>query len=289
MRHLSRVDLEKVFRVRKEGQQIDTPEYKFMTTEELEKEMAEVQQKVDKKLQMPPFINEREDIDCVLSEEPKLKGYDSSKYVFTDITYGVTDRDRLIVVRDTDGTLRKANWEERHRMNQLYFERPGRKYYKPRMFKEEYLKDLLQRREYEFILDQACTQFDPDDPDFIHVRAMTYDHINKTNDYQLLRSSRHFGPLAFYLAWNNCIDNLLIDILNGDRLDEAVSLIELYQILNPNLKSVKTKKSDGDIEFVKAYAELDSPKRNDVELALQNYAQRQFHSIDLEAEESQGH
>ncbi|XP_046396012.1 28S ribosomal protein S22, mitochondrial [Ischnura elegans] len=288
MRHLSRIDMDKIFRVKREGQKIETPEYKFMTTEQLDKLMSEMKQKAEQKLQMPPVVNAQEDVRTVLSVEPKLKGYDSSKYVFTDITYGISDRDRVIVVRDTDGTLRKADREERHRMNQLYFERPGRSYSKPRMFEDEYLQDLLKRKEYEFILDRACAQFDPDDPDFVNVRTATYDHINQAKEFDSLRSTRHFGPLAFYLAWNNSIDDLLIDILNGSRLDEAVSLVELNHVLHPNLKSAKVNKSDGDIEYVKAYAELDSKKRNDVELALQNYAQRQFHSIELEAEESQG-
>ena len=33
------------------------------------------------------------------------------------------DRERLIVVRDIDGTLRTATWEEHDRMNQIYYPR----------------------------------------------------------------------------------------------------------------------------------------------------------------------
>ena len=48
-----------------------------------------------------------------------LTGYDSAKYVFTDVTFGVHDRARFIVVRQPDGTLREADGEERDRLNQV--------------------------------------------------------------------------------------------------------------------------------------------------------------------------
>jgi small subunit ribosomal protein S22 len=48
-----------------------------------------------------------------------VSGYDASKYVFTDITFGVHDRKRLIVVREPDGTLRDAEGDERDRLNQV--------------------------------------------------------------------------------------------------------------------------------------------------------------------------
>ena len=46
--------------------------------------------------------------------------------VFTDISFGVHDRERLVVVREADGTLRQAEWEERDRVNQIYFPKKGR-------------------------------------------------------------------------------------------------------------------------------------------------------------------
>jgi small subunit ribosomal protein S22 len=46
----------------------------------------------------------------------------------------------MIVVRDVNGTLRKATPDERHRMNETYFPRPGRKLRMPHMFEKEYLK-----------------------------------------------------------------------------------------------------------------------------------------------------
>lgn len=41
---------------------------------------------------MPPYMNPRKDNLTPLSVDPDLAGFDTSKYVFTDISYGVRDR-----------------------------------------------------------------------------------------------------------------------------------------------------------------------------------------------------
>ena len=69
-----------------------------------------------------------------MSEEPEIVGYDAAKYVFTDITYGVHDRDRIIVVREPSGTLRHALPNERDRLNQIYFPMKGREIKSPPLF-----------------------------------------------------------------------------------------------------------------------------------------------------------
>lgn len=51
-----------------------------------------------------------------------------------------TLKERFIVVREPDGTLRKATWEERDRLVQVYFPKPGRRLVPPLMFREENLK-----------------------------------------------------------------------------------------------------------------------------------------------------
>ena len=86
---------------------------------------------------------QRSEIDVVLERDPAIKGYDASPIVFTDITFGVHDRDRIIVVREPDGTLREASWEQRDRANQIYFPTEERKLDVPAMFEPEKLKDIL--------------------------------------------------------------------------------------------------------------------------------------------------
>ena len=87
-------------------------------------------------------MSERTDDKEILSEEPAIVGHDSAKYMFTDITYGVHDRDRLIVSRDPCGTLRQASWNERDRLNQIYFPRKGRRIKAPVLFDLDVLSEV---------------------------------------------------------------------------------------------------------------------------------------------------
>lgn len=111
-----------------------------MTDKQLNEAMLEAEHEAERLLQMPPVIKKRSDITTVLTRDPALQGYRNSKFVFTDITFGVENHDRLIVVRETDGTLRHANWDERHRMNQIYFPIEGRDMTMPKMFEKEHLE-----------------------------------------------------------------------------------------------------------------------------------------------------
>ena len=63
--------------------------------------------------------------------------------MFTDITFGVHDRDRNIVVREPDGILREASGEERDRLNQIYFPKEGRSITAPPLFEPTRLKEVL--------------------------------------------------------------------------------------------------------------------------------------------------
>lgn len=44
------------------------------------------------RLTMPPVLNEREPINDILADDKFLEGTESTKYVFTDLTYSVPHR-----------------------------------------------------------------------------------------------------------------------------------------------------------------------------------------------------
>lgn len=44
------------------------------------------------------------------------------------------------MVRDPDGVLRKATWEEWAKMCQIYFPRPGKQLTMPQMFQDQHLQ-----------------------------------------------------------------------------------------------------------------------------------------------------
>lgn len=48
------------------------------------------------------------------------------------------------------------------------------------------------------------------------VHGATYEDLEKLGKYQLLRSTRHFGGLAWYLLGARRADGLLVDMLKRD-------------------------------------------------------------------------
>ena len=78
-------------------------------------------------------------------------------------------------------------------------------------------QECLDREDYTLVLDRACVQFEPDDPDYIRVTSATYDHVDAARLYDRLQNTRHFGALAFYLAWHRRIDNLLLHFIQHEK------------------------------------------------------------------------
>nr|CAG4652064.1 EOG090X0AW0 [Triops cancriformis] len=272
LKQLTGCKYDKVFEPKKLGDKLENPTYKFMTQEELDKALEEAKRKAEDKLQMPPLLEERKPINEVLSSDPEIQGLDNCSYVFTDITYGVSDRKRVIVVRDPDGTLRKASWEERAKMNQIYFPQRGRQITPSKMFQEEYLNvqfECLKRHDYLFVLDRACIQFEPDDPEYIRVTRTTYDHIDQHRQYDTLHSTRHYGPMVLHLVLSKKQDNLLVELMKNMRSEDAFNLVKLYHTTFP--ESPSSQEKGDDLAKLKAYITEDSLKRGDLELLYEAY------------------
>ncbi|XP_078043158.1 mitochondrial ribosomal protein S22 [Augochlora pura] len=283
LKTLTRADYEKIFQPRKEGKPLTNPVIKFLTAEQLNEYQLQTDKKAYVRLQMPPVVKAREDALNVISEDPTLKGFTTAKHVVTDISFGVSNKDRLIVVREPDGRLRHAFRAERDRMNQVYFPVVGKELETPKMFFDEHFTSLLDREEYVFILDRACIQFEPDDPEYHRITKAVYEDVNSKRKFDIVRSTRHFGPLAFHLAWVKNIENLLVDVIQSQKIDEAVALIKLYHVLHPHAMSASTAPFQDDITLIKSYAKLESPRRRDIDHALLKYERLQKGIQELEA------
>lgn len=203
-----------------------------MTVDQFEEEVKKSAKRAEKLLQMPPVVKVKQDEQRILVKDPGLDGFCEDKHVITDISFDVRDVDRMVLIRQTDGTLEHAPLEVRKRMNQIYFPRNGRKLKAHKLFEKENLKSLLDRYQYLFVLDLTCVQFDPYEKEYHEITADTYQHINENKKFEILRSSRHFGPMAFFFAWHNMIDDLLLDNIKRDYLRHAVELILLYHKLH---------------------------------------------------------
>lgn len=273
---LSRItglDLEKVYRPIK--QELKPPTYKLMTDTQLQQAMELAAEQAKKLLKMPPVLEERKPIHDVLSEDNILDGMDTAKYVFTDITYSIPHRERFIVVREPNGTLRKANWEERDRLIQVYFPKEGRKLTPPLLFKEENLELVFSQDRHEDVLDLCLVQFEPDSSEYIRVHSVTYEDLDKHSKYDLLRSTRHFGGLAWYLLNARRVDGLIVDMLKRELLQDAVSLVSLFHMVHPHSESAQEAASQQatGTNLLKIYAQKESQRSGYIELALQAFEQ----------------
>lgn len=271
LKKLTKADYEKIFRVQKLGGKVSTSDLKFMTDEELEKARNESLRKGQKKLQMPPILPPREEINEIIAVDEKLASYSKHKYVFTDITFGRNDRNRYIVVRDTDGILRQAKWAEREKCNEIYFPRRGRKLRIPQMFKSPHFEEVLNKGFYEFILNRACTQFEPDDPLYISITRATYNKIAEEKKFQDFESSRHFGSMVYYFTEQEKLAPLLIHYLNYDRPDDILMVIKLHSLLHPGKKYSEAISSGNDLSLLKKFIAECYPDNAELELALKSY------------------
>uniref|UniRef100_A0A3Q3KL32 28S ribosomal protein S22, mitochondrial n=2 Tax=Monopterus albus TaxID=43700 RepID=A0A3Q3KL32_MONAL len=268
------LDLQKVYRPIK--QELKPAKYKLMTEEQLEQAVQIASEHAKKLLQMPPVLPERKPINDVLSEDKILDGMDTAKYVFTDITYDIPHRERFIVVREPSGTLRKATWEERDRLIQVYFPKEGRKIKPPLLFKEENLKTLFSQDRYEDMLELCLVQFQPDSSEYIRIHARTYEDVDKHGKYELLRFTRHFGGMAWYLVNARRIDGLIVDMLKRELLQDAVNLVSLFHMVHPDSESAQEAASQQatGTDLLKIYAQKESQRSGYIELALQAYEEK---------------
>ena len=117
---------------------------------------------------MPPILSEIKENIEVLEKDEMLSGFSTSKHLFIDISLGIPTRvklfirkkkhridfvclkDRMILARDSDGTLRTATLDEQRRMRQIYFPVPGRELITPKMFEENQLEVKKRKKKENF-------------------------------------------------------------------------------------------------------------------------------------------
>ncbi|XP_022705233.1 28S ribosomal protein S22, mitochondrial-like [Varroa jacobsoni] len=247
------------------------PQYKLLTDKQFEEEMEKAMRKVDELTQMPPVLRKRKPCQRILRRDPELQGLHTTNFVFTDVSFGYHEHDRPIVVREPDGTLRTASWEERERMLQTYLATPGREIELPKMFTEPHLTSVLDDGKYVFVLDRACLQFEPNSEQYLGVTQRVYAHLMETGKFDELRSTRHFGPMCFYYAVTHQCDPLILSLLKSGSLERAAKVVELLHVIHPKLESAR-KINSGNIPelYVEAYIKWDSQNKAALELALQS-------------------
>lgn len=227
---MTQMNLDKIFQ--KTSVADNRASYKFMNTEQVEMEYRNAIKLAEVRLQMPPVVQIDDNPERVISRDPAMTKFSDTKFVFTDITFGLPHSRRKVIVRETDGCLHYASLDIAKRMKQMYVPLDGRKIITPKMFDDEHLTNCLNEHKYKFVLDRLLIQYDPYEPDYHRICGKVYQHLNESKDYDQLRSTRHFGPMAFYYAWHRQIDDLLYEMIRKDYLQNGVELIILCYRLN---------------------------------------------------------
>lgn len=230
MKSLTCMEIDKVFGNKKSMLKVE--KYAFLTSAEVKKKFEGSMKTAREWLTVPPLCQIEDDSTEILSKDPELQEALPEKMIFIDSTYGIPDRKRNVWIRHTDGVLETADTMTKRRMLQSYFPLEGRRVHVPKMFFGEQLDEVLNSGKYIFVLDRCLVQFEPYEYDYHRVTSRTYDHINQLCKFNELRSTRHFGAMAFYLAWHLTIDNLVIDCIRHCYMRNAVEAVCLMYNLN---------------------------------------------------------
>uniref|UniRef100_A0A915PWH7 Uncharacterized protein n=1 Tax=Setaria digitata TaxID=48799 RepID=A0A915PWH7_9BILA len=253
LKRLTGLNLEKLFRNRPTTQP-QRAHYALMTDETYQRTLKNMKEIGANFLQFVPILEPRCSTPIILAKDPEIEGFDNSKYIFTDLSFGFGIQVRAVVVRETDGTLRSAIPEERDRMSRVYKGHPYRPVYEPPLFKDPYLQMALDRDDHEHVLDWACHYYLPNDPVFIKLCQRIFDRTVDGNKFANLYSTRHFGPFVFYLTLNNKYGPLLNHYAAEKRTEDAANLIRLVKAIFPDESWNCRMKEANDLEVLQQYA-----------------------------------
>lgn len=227
LRDITRFDETKVFS-RRPVPELKTPQLIFMNNRDLEEAKKQAYENAAARLQMPPVMSAEAAKPAILSKDEELVGYTKFKIMFIDISTGYSNRNRLMSVREPDGTLRYPTYKERSRLNHMFYPSEYKTIDPPKLFEDEHMIKILKRKDYVYLLNRACIQFEPDDPRYVDITSKVYKYIDDQVDFDRLRSTRHFGPMSLFLAYNKLADNLIIEMLSKDLIEDAAKLVKIY-------------------------------------------------------------
>ncbi|KRZ38612.1 Alpha-1,2-mannosyltransferase ALG9 [Trichinella pseudospiralis] len=213
---------------------LQRPVVKLMTENQLNQAYNFFDEKSRKLLSMPPMLTPASEAVAVLAKDADISCHDTSKFVFIDIESGLKERERTVAVREPNGELRTASKSEKDRMIRAYYPKKYRCVKLPKVFQTPYIEEALSRNQHLFVLEWACVQFEPDDPNFVRVCKVVYDDLNSRELWWDLQSTRFYGPMVFYLCLNKIIDSLLMKLLRENRLEAACDLVSLYNLVHAN-------------------------------------------------------
>jgi len=251
------LNLNKIYTPRKEA--LQNPIYKVMEKEEYEMTEKERIEEGQRRLQMPDLMTRRKPINFVHSQDEQLINHDEdgSDFVFTDISASKNLRSRSIFVRENDtGVLREASWEERDRMQFMYWPKEGQHHEIVEMLQDQHLPRVFDQLRHVDVLDFINIQCEPDSPDFIRVHERVYEDLDQRQEYDNLHSTRHFGGMVHHYVSKDKTTKFFSHLVRNGRTEDAMDLLNLYKIINPDSEFSIESKELGDEDLLKYYVQF---------------------------------
>ncbi|KII61731.1 28S ribosomal protein S22, mitochondrial [Thelohanellus kitauei] len=231
-------------------------DYKLVHADKIPQLNAEIDEMLDRFLEtIPMYTRRKPNLNVIIQKSPELKGYDSSRYVFTDVSPSKTSKDRTILVRHQDGSLKLAPWDVRERINIVYFGSDSDMYPPPKFISsEKLLKEALKLDKHLYILNYALSTCSPDSPNYIKVLEVIFRDIIFKKKYSLIEMTPFFGPFIYfacmdgkYRAVVRYYNSLIKSEMSSDPLQrpeilnhlEMTDLMKIYSILKPDSQTAE--------------------------------------------------
>jgi len=254
LKRMTGMDFNKIFKPRKES--LQNPIYKVMDREEFEEVEQGNMEEALKRLEMPEVMTKRKPIEFVHSKDSLLKDHDEddADYVFTDISTSKNMRDRAVLVRENStGILREASWDERDRMQYMYWPKEGQQHRIVEMLMDEHLPRSFEQLRHNDVLDLINIQCEPDSPDYIRVHQRVYEDLDRQQQYNVLHSTRHFAGMVYHYVSKENATKFFSYLLRSDRLEDAVDLLNLDLMVNPESEFAVQAKDLQNVDLAKSY------------------------------------
>merc|ERR1712178_215483 len=192
---------------------------RLMTTKQILDKQDRVYQKAKQAFVCPPDMYPRAEINQLLSKDPIINGHETHDILFVDISqaaigkdeFSVDDeelhRERWITVREPNGELRLARWDERDiglgvfymdQREEFDINRKIRPTPPSLMWNDRSFEDGLKHGHHRQLLERALVQFDIDSKEWLLLRNRVFLDLIKSRKISEISSTR-FYPL--FIHW----------------------------------------------------------------------------------------
>jgi len=233
LKRMTTISIDQIFAGRKEA--LRRPTYNILDSEELKKAEEVNLTEVGQRLKMPEVRELRKPINIIISHDEELIEFDEdgADFVFTDISSLETTRTRLLRVRENaTGVLREGNWDERERMEFMYWPKEGQTYETAPMLLDENLPFMFNEGRHCQVLDFINVQWQVDAPDYQRVLNAVYEDLAVREAFHHLKSTRYYGGMVFYFVTNKKTLNVFSSLVQSGDIDDAADIVRLHSLID---------------------------------------------------------